>query len=157
MSSTGTLEVSTPTEREIVMTRVFDAPRELIFDALTNPETLKRWFGPPGWSLAACEVDLTVGGAWRHVMCRADGTELEMRGVYREIAPPERLVYTETYDQPGWGELLVTAVLVEQAGKTTLSTTVLHPSREVRDANSGMAEGVAASFDRLAGYLAPVA
>jgi len=102
MKNTGTLQVTTPTEREIVMTRVFDAPRSLVFDALTKPELLKRWFGPRGWSLGVCEVDLKVGGTWRFVWRGPDGTEWGMHGAYREIVPPERLVHTETFDDlPG--------------------------------------------------------
>src|SRR3989442_94476 len=84
MKNTGTLKVTTPTDREIAMTRVFDAPRRLVFDALTKPELLNRWFfGPPGWSLVVCEIDLKVGGAYRFVWRGPDGTEMGMRGVYR--------------------------------------------------------------------------
>src|SRR5580704_17901697 len=102
MINTETLKVSLPTEREIVMMRIFDAPRRLVFDALTKPELLKRWFGPRGWSLVVCEVDLRVGGAWRFVMRGPDGREMGMRGVYREIVPPERTVHTEKFDDfPG--------------------------------------------------------
>src|SRR5262249_9476032 len=85
MKNTGTLKVTTPTEREVVMTRVFDAPRRLVFDALTKPELFMRWFGPRGWSLAVYEADLRVGGAWRSVLRGPDGKEMGMRGVYREI------------------------------------------------------------------------
>src|SRR5258708_8806611 len=98
MKNTGTLKVTTPTEREVVMTRVFDAPRRLVFDALTKPELFKRWFGPRGWSLAVCETDLKAGGAWRWVLRGPDGTNMGMRGVYQEIVPPERLVRTANFD-----------------------------------------------------------
>jgi uncharacterized protein YndB with AHSA1/START domain len=81
MKNTGTLKVTTPSEREIAMTRVFDAPRHLVFDALTKPELLKRWFSGPGWSLVVCEIDLKVGGAYRYVWRGPDGTEMGMRGV----------------------------------------------------------------------------
>jgi len=154
MKNTGTLKVTTPTEREIVMTRVFDAPRSLVFDALTKPELLKRWFGPRGWSLVVCEVDLKVGGTWRFVVRGPDGTDMGMRGVYRVIVPPERLVHTETFDDfPG--ESLVTTVLIERGGKTTLTATVLYPSQEIRDAviKSGMEHGAAESHDKLAELL----
>ena len=159
MKNTGALKVTTPTEREIVMTRDFDAPRELVFDAFTRPELLKRWLlGPPGWSMVVCEVDLRVGGAyrygWRH---DADGTEMRMGGVYREIVAPERLVATERFDEPWYpGEALATIVLVEQGGRTTLTQTLLYESRAARDAviKSGMEQGVAASYDRLAELLA---
>ena len=91
MKNTGTLQVTTPSDKEIVLTRVFDAPRHLVFDALTKPELLKRWFGPRGWSLVVCDVDLRVGGAWRFVLRGPDGTEMGMSGIYREIARPERI------------------------------------------------------------------
>src|SRR3984893_9894403 len=154
MENTRTLKVTMPTERQIVLTRVFDAPRSLVFDAFTKPELLKRWFGPRGWSLAVCEVDLKVGGTFRFVMRGPDGKEMGMRGVYREIVPPERSVHTESYDDYP-GESQVTAVFVEQGGKTTLTATVLFPSQEVRDAviKSGMEHGAAESYDKLAGLL----
>src|SRR5712675_1520146 len=133
MKNTGTLQVTTPTDREIVLTRVFDAPRRRVFDAFSKPELLKRWFGPRGWSLPVCEVDLRVGGGFRFVMRRADGREMGMRGVYREITPPERSVHMESFDDYP-GESQVTAVFVEDAGKTTLSATVLYTSKEDRDA-----------------------
>ena len=159
MKSTDTLQVTTPTERELVMTRVFDAPRDLVFDALTKPELLQRWYGPVGWSLVVCEIDLRVGGAWRFVGRRPDGKEIGQRGVYREIVRPERLVNTESWEDWNPGELLVTAVLVEQGGKTTLTNTSLFPSKEVRDAliKSGMTSGAAETYDKLAEYLASVA
>lgn len=155
MKNTGTLKVTTVGDREIVMTRVFDAPRQRVFAAFTRPELLKRWFGPRGWSLVVCEVDLKVGGTFRFVLRGPDGTEMGMRGVYREIVPPERSVHMESFDQfPG--ESQVTTVLVEQGGKTTLTATVLYPSAEVRDAviKSGMEHGAAESYDRLAKLLA---
>src|SRR3977135_3137986 len=88
MRNTGTLKVSLPTDREIVMTRVFDAPCHLVFDALTKPELLKRWFGPRGWSLVVCEADLRVGGAWRWVVRGPDGRDMGMGGGYQEITQP---------------------------------------------------------------------
>jgi len=158
MMNTETLTVTTPTEREIVMTRVFDAPRALVFDAFTKPELLKRWFfGPPGWSLAVCEVALRVGDAYRYVWRGPDGTDMGMSGICREFAPPERLVATERFDEAWYpGEALVTMVLVEQGSKTTLTLTVRYESREARDAvlKTPMSEGVAAGYDRLAELLA---
>ncbi len=155
MKNTGTLQVTTPSDREIVLTRVFDAPRNLVFDAFTKPELLKRWFGPRGWSLIVCDVDLRVGGGFRFVMRRADGREMGMRGVYREIVPPERSVHMESFDDYP-GESQVTTVLVEQDGKTTLTATVLYPSQEVRDIviKSGMEHGAAETYDKLAEMLA---
>src|SRR4051812_33332594 len=154
MKNTGTLQVTTPTDREIVMTRVFDAPRQLVFDAFSKPELLKRWFGPRGWSLTVCEVDPRVGGGFRFVLRGPDGNEMGMRGVYRELVPPERSVHVESFDDyPGESE--VTAVWVEQAGKTTMTATVRYPSPEVRDivVRSGMEHGAAESYDKLAELL----
>src|SRR5437868_2945176 len=159
MKDPGTLQVTTPSDREIVMTRVFDAPRRLVWEAWTNPEHLPRWMlGPEGWTMPVCDVDLRPGGAWHFVWRRSDGTEMEMRGVYREIAAPERLVATESWGGD-WPETLNTLVLSEQDGKTTITQTILYPSQEARDAalKTGMAEGVSQSFDRLAGYLASIA
>ena len=159
MNSTGSLQVTTPSDREIAMTRVFDAPRHLVFDALTRPELVQRWLlGPDGWSMPICEIDLEVGGAYRYVWRRdKDGSEMGMGGVFREIVPPERLVATEKFDDPWYqGEALVTTVLVEHGGRTTLTTTMLLDSREVRDGilESGMESGVARSYDRLDEVLA---
>jgi uncharacterized protein YndB with AHSA1/START domain len=154
MKNTGTLKVTTPTDREVVMTRVFDAPRRLVFDAFSKPELLKKWFGPRGYSLVVCEVDLKVGGGFRFVLRGPDGKDMGMRGVYREIVPPERSVHTESFDDfPG--ESQVTAVFIEHGGKTTLTVTVLYPSQEVRDAvlQSGMEHGAAESYDKLAELL----
>ena len=161
MTETGTLQITTPSEREIVMSRVFDAPRSLVFDAWTRPELLKRWLGVRGgWSMVVCDVDLSVGGAYRFVWRGPDGAEMGMGGVYREIAPPERLVATESFDDPWYsGEAVDTTVLVEEGGQTTATTTALYESEEIRDAvlESGMARGVAESYDMLAEYLASIA
>jgi uncharacterized protein YndB with AHSA1/START domain len=159
--STRTLQVTTPSDREIAMTRLFDAPRRPIFDALTRPDMLKRWLhGPDGWSLSVCEVDLTVGGAYRFVWHRRDGTELGLGGVHREIVSPERIVRTELFDRD-WtgGEALATTILVEQDGRTTLTTTVLYRSQKARDGalESGMVRGVSDAFDSLADLLAWIA
>ena len=154
MKNTGSLKVTTPSDREIVLTRVFDAPRHLVFDAFTKPELLKRWFGPRGWSLVICEVDLRVSGGFRFVLRGPDGRDMGMRGIYREIVPPERSVHMESFDDYP-GESQVTAVFVEQGGKTTLTATVLYPSKEVRDIviKSGMEHGAAESYDKLAELL----
>ncbi len=158
MSPTGTLKVTTPTEREIAMTRVFDAPRNLVFDAYTKPELVKRWLGViGGWSWAVCEIDLRVGGAYRYVWRGPDGAEMGMGGVYREIVAPERIVATESFDQSWYpGSAVSTLVLVEQGGRTTLTLTVRYQSREARDAvlKSPMEQGMAAGFDKLAELLA---
>jgi uncharacterized protein YndB with AHSA1/START domain len=155
MKNTGTLKVTTPSDREIVLTRVFDAPRHLVYDAFSKPELLKRWFGPRGWSLVVCDVELKVGGGFRFVMRGPDGKDMGMRGVYRELAPPDRCVHMESFDDYP-GEAQVTTVFVEQSGKTTMTATVLYPSKDVRDAviHSGMEHGAAESYDKLAELLA---
>lgn len=153
MKSSGGLKVTTPTDREIVMTRDFAAPRRMVFEALTTPALLKRWLlGPPGWTMVVCDVDLKVGGAYRYLWRNTQGTEMGMGGVYREIASPERLVQTESFDDSWYaGEALDTSVFVEKGGTTTLTLTVLYESKEARDTaiKSDMEKGVAASYDRL--------
>jgi uncharacterized protein YndB with AHSA1/START domain len=160
--NTGTLQITTPNECEIAMTRVFNAPRHLVFDALTKPELIKRWLsGLEGWSMVVCEFDLRVGGAYRYVWRRDDGAmEMGMGGIIREIVAPERLVSTEKFDDAWYpGEALGTFLLTEQDGKTTLTQTMLYQSREARDAvlKSPMEEGVVATYDRLAQLLATLA
>jgi uncharacterized protein YndB with AHSA1/START domain len=158
MKNTGGLKVTTPTDCEIAMTRVFDAPRRLVFEAFTKPELVKRWLGVfGGWSLAVCEIDLKVGGAYRYVWQGRDGATMGMRGVYREIVPGERIVSTEKFDDPWYdGEAVGTVAFVEQGGQTTLTMTVRYASKEVRDAvlKSPMEKGVSAGFDTLAELLA---
>ncbi len=160
MTNIGLLEVTTPSDREIAMTRVFNAPARLVFDAWTKPELIKRWLGVrAGWTMAVCDVDLKVGGAYRFVWRGPDMT-MGMRGLYREVVRPERLVSTEVFDDPWYeGEAVDTMVLVERDGKTTVTTTVRYASREVRDAviKSGMATGVAEGYDKLAELLASIA
>jgi uncharacterized protein YndB with AHSA1/START domain len=153
MANRGTLKVTTPTDREIVMTRVFDAPRRLVFEALTKPELLKRWFGVfEGWSLEICDIDLRVGGSYRYLWRGPDGVQMGMRGVYNEILPGERIVNTEKFDEAWYaGEAVGTASLVEDNGKTTLTISVLYDSQEVRDAvlKTPMEQGVAMGYDNL--------
>ena len=153
------MKVATRGEREIVITRDFDAARGRVFDAWTKPEVLQHWFGPKGWSLVVCEVDLKVGGAWHFVVRRANGTEIGMRGVYREIAPPRRFVQTQTFELEDFpGELLVTTDLVEDRGRTTLTSTVLYASQELRDGDVGPTEhGATESYNKLDEYLASIA
>ena len=155
MQNTGTLKVTIPTDREIVLTRVFDAPRTLVFDAFTKPELLRQWFGPRGWSLVVADVDLKVGGTFRFMLRGPDGNDLGMRGIWREIVAPERSVHMESFDDYP-GESQVTTVLTEQQEKTTVTATIIYPSKEIRDAvlNSGMEHGAAESYDKLAEMLA---
>jgi uncharacterized protein YndB with AHSA1/START domain len=158
MTNRGGLKLTTRGEREIEMTRVFDAPRSLVFDALTKPGLVKRWLlGPDGWSMPVCEIDLRVGGSYRYVWRHVNGNEMGMGGVYREIVVPERIVATEKFDDPWYpGEAVGTMVLMEQGGKTTLTQTIVYESGAIRDAvlKSPMEQGVAASYDRLAELLA---
>jgi uncharacterized protein YndB with AHSA1/START domain len=157
MPSTGTLQVTTPTEREIVMTRVFKAPRTLVYDAFTKPELLKKWFRCRGYSLTVCEVDFKVGGAWRFVFAHPDGKAMTMSGVYKEILAPERDVHTECME--GYpGESLVTGVFTESDGQTTLTLNCLYESKEIRDMviQTGMEHGAAETYDNLDEYLATV-
>ena len=161
MKSKYSLNIVAQGERELVMTRTFDAPRELVFDAMTKPDLLRRWlFGPVGWTMTVCNVDLRVGGKYRYEWRKDDGTEMGMGGVYREIVRPSRLVTTELFDQD-WtgGEASATAVFEEKDGATTLTTTMLYASRESRDAvmKSGMERGVAAGYDRLDDIFASIA
>lgn len=149
-------------EREIVMTRKFNAPRHLVFDALTKPQLVSRWLlGPEGWTMPVCKIDLKVGGAYRYVWRHtAEGTEMGAQGVYREIAPPKRIVHTEKFDEAWYpGEAIITTVLTEHNGRTTLTMTVRYESHEGRDMalKSGMERGVAASYNRLEDILAELA
>lgn len=146
---------STPSDREILITRVVEAPRTLVWEVHTNPVHVPRWMlGPPGWTMPICEIDLRPGGAWRFVWRHADGSEMEMHGVYREIQPPERLVNTESWGA-GWAATINTLLLSEEDRKTTITSRVLYPSKQTRDAalESGMREGMSTSFERLAEYL----
>lgn len=149
------LSVTTPTDREIVVTRVFNAPRALVWDAMSRPELLKRWLaGPPGWEMTACEDDPRVGGTFRWAWTGPEGALMSMSGVYREVAPPERCVRTERFDigcVPGGGEQLATLVLTDKGDTTLLTITLLYESKEARDGAvaSGMEQGMAAGYDRL--------
>jgi uncharacterized protein YndB with AHSA1/START domain len=152
VANSETFKVTTPSDREIRMTRLFDAPRHLVFEAMSKPEHIKRWWGclGEGYSVPVCEVDLRPGGAWRFVNRHPNG-EAGFHGVYREIAPPERVVFTEIFDPFPDTESIVTAVLTEENGKTRLTVTCIYPSLEVRDTvlKTGMANGAAISYDRL--------
>ena len=152
VANSDTFKVTTPSDREVRLTRVFDAPRHLVFEAMSKPEHIKRWWGclGEGYSVPVCEVDLRPGGAWRFVNRHPNG-EAAFHGVYREITPPERMVFTEIYEPFPDAESVVTVVLTDENGKTRLTVTALYPSLEVRDTvlNSGMAAGAAISYDRL--------
>jgi uncharacterized protein YndB with AHSA1/START domain len=144
--------VTTPSEVEIRMTRLFDAPRQLVFEAMTRPEHVREWWGRlgDGYSVPVCEIDLRVGGAWRFVNRHPHG-EAEFYGEYREIAPPGRLVFTEIFAEFPEAVSVVTAEFATEAGKTRMTATVRYPTRDVRDMvlGTGMATGAGISYDRL--------
>jgi uncharacterized protein YndB with AHSA1/START domain len=153
--SVGETTITTPSDREVVMARTFEAPRTLVWDAYTKPEHLRQWLlGPEGWTMPVCEIDLRPGGEWHFLWRRPEGDELEMRGVYREIVPPERLVNTESWGGE-WPETENTVQLFEENGATTVTTTILYPSKEARDAAiaTGMADGADRSYGLLDEYL----
>jgi len=158
MEGSGALTIVVRGEREIVMTRSFNAPRQLVFDAFTKPELLKRWFGRMGnWSLAVCEIDLRVGGSYRYVLRSPVGPDMGLSGIYRDIVVPERIVATERFDESWYpGGAVGTIVLAEQGGSTLLSHTMLYDSREARDAvmKSPMEHGVSAGYNQLDQVLA---
>ena len=150
--NSDSFKATTPSDREIVLTRLFDAPRQLVFEAMTRPEHVRRWWGnlDERYSMPICEIDLRVGGAWRFVG-RGPKGEYGFHGEYREIVRPERLVFTEIYDPFPDVESVVSSVFAEEGGKTRLTVTALYPSIEVRDSvmQTGMANGAAISYDRL--------
>jgi uncharacterized protein YndB with AHSA1/START domain len=150
--NSDSFKVTTPSDQEIQMTRLFDAPARLVFDAMTKPEHVKQWWGRlgDGYSVPVCEIDLRVGGQWRFVNLHPKG-EVAFYGEYREITPPTRLVFTEMFEQFPDSPSLVTADYTEEGGKTRLTVTVRYLSLEVRDMvmASGMARGAGISYDRL--------
>jgi len=154
MSGAGMVGVTTyetPTDTQVVIKRVVDAPRRIVFDAWTNPQYVPRWLlGPPGWTMPVCEIDLRPGGTWHYVWRRADGSEMAMHGSYKEVVPPERLVSTESWG-PQWPETVNTLVLAESGGRTTITLTITYPSREARDAalQTGMKDGLEQGYARL--------
>jgi len=158
-ASRSALTLTLPSDLEIIMTRVFDAPRSLVFEAHTKCEHLKHWWGPRTYDVTVCENDLRPDGAWRMVNRDADGNEYGFRGEYREINPPERIVRTFEFEGMPGHVSLETLVFTEQGGKTTLTNTVLFDSKEDRDGMiaSGMEGGAAETMDRLAEYLLTMA
>jgi len=154
-------KVSTPTDNSIEMERDFNAPRELVFDAFTKPELVRRWFlGPDGWTMAVCEIDLKVGGTYRYVWRKeASAEEMTLDGVFREVIHPQKLVAPEKFAS-AWGsvEAPYTRVFEENGDITKVMVTVLFASKEARDAvKFGMQQGVAAAYDRMEQVLASMA
>ena len=160
-SQTNALKVTLPSDTEIRLERSFNAPRRLVWDAMTKPDYLRQWWGPRGSTLTRCELDLQPGGEWHFTERGADGTEHPFRGVFKEIEPIERMVWTFIYDVPPFDqfESVETLVLTEQDGRTTLTAVSKHGSKEARDGhvNSGMEKGAAESYDRLEELLGTMA
>jgi uncharacterized protein YndB with AHSA1/START domain len=158
------IEVTTPNDRQVVTRRAFDAPAKLVFDCHTKPELVQRWLvGPPGWTMPVCEIDLKVGGAFRYRWRKDDGSsEFGMVGTYREIAAPKRIVNTQQFDDgvmPEGGDSLITTVFEEKSGKTTVTLTMLFPSKAARDGATatGMTDGMEQSYQKLEKVLAAAA
>lgn len=145
------INITTPSEREILLSRIFDASRAQIFRAYTEAEHVPNWLGRRDFPMTSCDIDLRVGGAWRYVFTSTAGQTMAMSGAFLEITPPERLVTTESFDDSP-GKTVNTLVLTEENGRTTLTVRVLYQNREARDAvlRSGMKGGVTESFERLA-------
>jgi uncharacterized protein YndB with AHSA1/START domain len=145
-------KVTTHSDQEIRMTRLFNAPRHLVFEAMTKPEHVKQWWGRlgEGYSVPVCEIDLRVGGSWRFVNRHPKG-EAAFHGEYREIAAPSRLVFTEIFEQFPDSVSVVTTDFADEGGKTRMTATVRYPSPDVRDMvlKSGMSQGAGISYDRL--------
>ena len=158
MTGTRAMQVTTSGDSEVVVSRVFDAPRALVFDCFTKPELVPRWLlGPPGWTMPVCEIDLRVGGAYRYVWRNPERGDMGVSGTFRELKPPERIVHTELFDED-WskGGAVVTTVFTEAGGETTVTMTIRFTSAEAREAAlaTGMTRGMAQSYDRLDEVLA---
>jgi uncharacterized protein YndB with AHSA1/START domain len=151
-ANSDTFTVTTPSDQDIRMTRLFNAPRDLVFEAMTRPEHVTQWWGRlgDGYSVPVCEIDLRVGGRWRFVNRHPHG-EAAFHGEYLELAPPGKVVFTEIFEDFPDTVSVVTAELVEEGDKTRLIATVRYPSREVRDMviSTGMSTGAGISYDRL--------
>lgn len=154
----ASLTVATPNDTEIVMTRIFDAPRELVFEAMTNPEHVRGWWGWSHWTMPVCEADVRPGGSYRYVSRSPEGQEVPFKGTYLEVVRPERLVHTEIFDVEPFNQgepSVVTTTFEESDGKTKVTITGRYSDKNVRDAvlQSGMETGAAHSYDRLAALL----
>lgn len=146
----ATVEILSDTE--IVISRAFDAPRDLVFEAMTRPEHVRIWYGCDAMKMITCDIDLRVGGKWRYVLRMPDGSEHAFSGEYREIVPPSRLVSTESYEPIGPGhEMIATVTLEEKNGRTLFKNRLAYKSKMDRDGHlqSGMETGMQESFDRL--------
>lgn len=161
MKNDETFKVTTPSDHEIAMTRVFDAPRHLVFEGITKPDLVKQWLtGPPGWSMPVCEMDLRVGGAYRFEWAGPEGRVMAVSGVFREVNPPVGFTATERFDEAWYpGEAQVSYVLVERDDQTVLTLTIRYETQEGRDRalKTGMEKGVAMGFSRLEELVATAA
>ena len=156
VASSGGAAVTLPSDQQILITREFDAPRHLVYEAYTTPELVRRWWHANRGEMTTCEIDLRVGGKWRYAMVGPDGSEVAFHGEFREVVPNERIVSTEVYEgawQPGEPEqgTVDTVTFSEAAGRTTLTILVEAPSKEIRDAiiESGMEAGLQDALDLL--------
>lgn len=150
--SSGKLQVTLPSDTEIVMTRVFDAPRDIVFEAMTRPEHVRRWWCcMDGFRMTVCDIDLRVGGRYRYAMVGPDGRELAFNGEYREIVAPERIVHTEIFELFPQAGTVVTMTLEERDGKTLYRSHILHQTKEARDGQvqAGMELGANLALDRV--------
>ena len=151
VTSSGTATVTLPTDEQILITREFDAPKHLVYEAWTTPELVRRWWNANRGEVTISEIDLRVGGAWRYVMVAGGGFEVAFHGEYREIVPNERIVSTEIYEGMPEGQAVNTVTFTEADGRTTLTILVQHTSKEHRDAHidSGMEAGMQDAMDLL--------
>jgi uncharacterized protein YndB with AHSA1/START domain len=149
VTSSGTAVVTLVADRQILITREFNAPRHLVFRAWTTPELIRRWWSADRGLVTSVDVDLRVGGAWRYVMTANAGFEVAFHGEYREIIPDERIVSTEVFEGMPDAEAVSTLTLTESDGRTTLTILVQHTSQEHRDMhiNSGMEGGLQVALD----------
>jgi uncharacterized protein YndB with AHSA1/START domain len=158
MTTDTTVSWTTPSAVEVAMTRTFDAPQKLVFEAFTQPEHIVRWMlGPEGWTMPVCEIDLRPGGRWHMVWRRADGSEMAMTGEYQEVTPWSQTVQTESWG-PGWASTVNTTRFIADGDRTTVVQTMRYPSRADRDRalETGMKDGAEISYERLAAHLAAV-
>jgi uncharacterized protein YndB with AHSA1/START domain len=154
VASSGTAKVTLPADTQILITREFDAPKELIWKAWTTPELVKQWWHANRGEVTVAEIDLRVGGTWRYVSVTDDGFEVAFHGEYREIEPYDRIVSTEAYEgvpNPDENATVNTMTLEETDGRTTVTVLVDAPSKEIRDAimESGMEEGMQDAYDLM--------
>ena len=157
-AKTGVTQYATPSDTQVRIIRVVDAPRGLVFETYTQPKHLKKWLlGPEGWTMTVCEFDTRPGGAWKYSWSKADGSQLTLIGTVLEFTPPQRMVTTETWG-PAWPETVNTAEFTESGGQTTITITITYPSKEARDAalKTGMKEGMDQGFARLDQLLATI-